>query len=65
MLDVLEGDSTLFMRRDEVEAAWAWIDAIIKGWDEHFQPPRQYAAGSNGPEQANSLLAGHGRHWYS
>ena len=64
LLDVLEGDSTLFMRRDEVEAAWAWIDPIIKGWEEHFQAPRHYAAGSNGPEQANSLLARHGSHWH-
>ena len=65
LLDVLEGDSTLFMRRDEVEAAWAWIDPIIKGWEEHFQAPRPYAAGSNGPEQANSLLAHQGRAWHS
>ncbi|MNP15016.1 Glucose-6-phosphate 1-dehydrogenase [compost metagenome] len=65
LLDVLEGDSTLFMRRDEVEAAWAWIDPIIKGCEEHFQAPRPYPAGSNGPEQANSLLARHGRHWHS
>ena len=64
LLDVLEGDSTLFMRRDEVEAAWAWTDPIIKGCEEHFQAPRPYPAGSSGPEQANSLLARHGRHWH-
>lgn len=64
LLDVLEGDSTLFMRRDEVEAAWAWVDPIIKGCEEHFQAPRPYPAGSFGPEQANSLLARHGRHWH-
>ena len=65
LLDVLAGDSTLFMRRDEVEAAWAWIDPILQGWEEHFQAPRPYPAGSNGPEQANSLLAHQGRHWHS
>lgn len=65
LLDIVEGDSTLFMRRDEVEAAWHWVDPVIKGWQEHFQAPRHYAAGSNGPEQAVSLLARHGRHWYS
>ncbi|MHA6198074.1 glucose-6-phosphate dehydrogenase [Pseudomonas wadenswilerensis] len=64
LLDVLDGDSTLFMRRDEVEAAWAWIDPILNGWQEHFQPPRPYHAGSNGPEQAHSLLARHGRSWH-
>lgn len=63
LLDVLDGDSTLFMRRDEVEAAWAWIDPILEGWQEHFQTPRPYPAGSNGPEQASSLLAHRGRHW--
>ena len=65
LLDVLEGDSTLFMRRDEVEAAWAWIDPILQGWEEHFQAPRPYSAGSNGPEQANSLLARNGHAWHS
>ncbi|MFV3404018.1 glucose-6-phosphate dehydrogenase [Pseudomonas sp. NY15463] len=64
LLDVLAGDSTLFMRRDEVEAAWAWIDPILQGWEAHFQAPRPYPAGSNGPEQANSLLARHGLTWH-
>ncbi len=52
LLDVIEGDSTLFMRRDEVEAAWAWVDPILKGWQEYYQGPRPYPAGRNGPEQA-------------
>ncbi|MDD2047161.1 glucose-6-phosphate dehydrogenase [Pseudomonas putida] len=64
LLDVLEGDSTLFMRRDEVEAAWAWIDPIVNGWQEHFQAPRPYPAGSNGPDQAHSLLARRGSAWH-
>ena len=63
LLDVIEGDSTLFMRRDEVEAAWQWIDPIIKGWQQHYQRPRPYAAGSNGPEQLQHLLERHGRKW--
>jgi glucose-6-phosphate 1-dehydrogenase len=65
LLDVLDGDSTLFMRRDEVEAAWAWIDPMLKGWEEHFQAPRPYHAGSNGPESANTLLTRQGRAWHS
>mgnify|MGYP003513721647 FL=1 len=64
LLDVIEGDSTLFMRRDEVEAAWRWVDPIIKGWQQSYQPPRPYPAGSNGPEQAQSLLQRTGREWY-
>ncbi len=64
LLDVSEGDSTLFMRRDEVEAAWAWVDPIISGWQECYQSPRPYPAGSNGPEQAQSLLELQGREWH-
>lgn len=63
LLDVIEGDSTLFMRRDEVEAAWAWIDPILKGWRDNYQDPRPYPAGSNGPEQASTLLELAGRTW--
>ncbi|MNJ57307.1 Glucose-6-phosphate 1-dehydrogenase [compost metagenome] len=64
LLDVIEGDSTLFMRRDEVEAAWQWIDPILQGWRQHYQSPRSYPAGSNGPEQAHSLLELNGREWH-
>ena len=63
LLDVIEGDSTLFMRRDEVEAAWSWVDPIIKGWHQHYQSPRPYPAGSDGPEQAGNLLERHERQW--
>ncbi|MOA31515.1 Glucose-6-phosphate 1-dehydrogenase [compost metagenome] len=51
------------MRRDEVEAAWRWVDPILAGWREHYQSPRPYAAGSNGPEQAQMLLERQGRRW--
>ncbi|TBV94250.1 glucose-6-phosphate 1-dehydrogenase [Azotobacter chroococcum] len=64
LLDVVEGDSTLFMRRDEVEAAWRWVDPIIGGWHAYYQRPRPYPAGSWGPEQAHSLLEQQGRHWH-
>ncbi|MCY1300604.1 Glucose-6-phosphate 1-dehydrogenase [compost metagenome] len=64
LLDVIEGDSTLFMRRDEVEAAWSWVDPILQGWYEYYQSPRPYPAGSSGPEQAHSLLERHGRAWH-
>lgn len=64
LLDVIEGDSTLFMRRDEVEAAWRWIDPILEGWQEYYQRPKPYPAGSNGPEQAASLLENSERRWH-
>jgi glucose-6-phosphate 1-dehydrogenase len=63
LLDVIDGDSTLFMRRDEVEAAWQWVDPILQGWHQHYQSPRPYPAGSDGPEQLQHLLERHGRHW--
>lgn len=64
LLDVIENDSTLFMRRDEVEAAWQWVDPILKGWQQHYQRPRPYPSGSTGPEQAHSLLEKHNRAWH-
>lgn len=64
LLDVIEGDSTLFMRRDEVEAAWAWVDPILDGWQQYYQSPRPYPAGRNGPEQADSLLERSGHQWF-
>ena len=63
LLDVIEGDSTLFMRRDEVDAAWQWVDPILEGWHQHYQRPRPYPAGSNGPEQAEALMEHH-RRWH-
>ena len=64
LLDVIEGDSTLFMRRDEVEAAWAWVDPILDGWQQYYQSARPYPAGRNGPEQADSLLERSGHQWF-
>ena len=64
LLDVIEGDSTLFMRRDEVEAAWNWVDPILCGWQSHYRKPRPYPAGTDGPEQAHQLIEHQGRQWW-
>lgn len=64
LLDVIQGDATLFMRRDEIEAAWRWVDPIIRGWREVYRSPKRYAAGSWGPEAADSLLERHGHVWF-
>ncbi|MEX1667514.1 glucose-6-phosphate dehydrogenase [Zhongshania guokunii] len=64
LLDVLEGDQTLFMRRDEVEACWAWVDSIISAWQEAGIKPKTYAAGSMGPNAALALPEKHGRSWH-
>jgi glucose-6-phosphate 1-dehydrogenase len=55
LLDLIEGDPTLFVRRDEVEAQWAWIDGIRAAWAEAGSTPRPYAAGTSGPEEATAL----------
>ena len=49
LLDVLEGNSALFVRRDEIDAAWKWIDGIVEGWRSTGQKPVPYAAGGTGP----------------
>src|SRR5262245_56825874 len=63
VMDVIRGDQTLFMRGDEVEAAWAWIDPILAAWDAAPRPPQLYDAGSSGPEDALRLMHIDGRRW--
>ena len=63
LLDVIRGNQTLFMRRDEVEAAWKWIDPIFEAWNETAQPVRGYTAGTWGPSQAIALIERDGRTW--
>jgi glucose-6-phosphate 1-dehydrogenase len=64
LMDVVRGDQTLFMRRDEVETAWQWIDPILAAWAESREPPRPYPAGSWGPSSAVALIEREGRTWY-
>lgn len=63
IMDVIRGNQTLFMRGDEVEAAWAWTDPIIKGWEGRGEKPQAYDPGSSGPEDALMLLHRDGRRW--
>lgn len=63
LMDVVRGNQTLFMRGDEVEAAWSWIDPIIEAWDSIGQPPDDYEPGSRGPVTAMEMLAKDGRRW--
>jgi glucose-6-phosphate 1-dehydrogenase len=64
LLDLIEGDPTLFVRRDEVEAQWAWIDRIRSAWGEKGMTPRQYAAGNWGPSAAIALAERDGISWH-
>jgi glucose-6-phosphate 1-dehydrogenase len=66
LLDVMLGDQTLFMRRDQIEAAWKIIDPITAVWDATSPPDfPDYPAGSWGPEEAQALIAKDGHTWFS
>jgi glucose-6-phosphate 1-dehydrogenase len=64
LLDLIEGDPTLFVRRDEVEAQWMWIDRIRAAWAEKGITPRPYAAGTWGPSAAIALTERDGISWH-
>ncbi len=63
IMDVIRGNQTLFMRGDEVEAAWAWTDPLIEGWEARGDKPQGYDPGSSGPEDALMLMHRDGRRW--
>jgi glucose-6-phosphate 1-dehydrogenase len=64
LLDLIEGDQTLFVRRDEVEAQWEWIDAIRAGWGTDGLTPKSYTAGAWGPSAAIALAERDGVTWH-
>ncbi len=64
LMDVVRGNTTLFMRRDEVEAAWSWIDPAIREWEKSADTPKPYVAGSWGPSAATALIERDGRTWH-
>jgi glucose-6-phosphate 1-dehydrogenase len=64
LLDVIRGNQTLFMRRDELEAAWMWVDPIREAWERSSEPPQPYTAGTWGPSGAIALIERDGRTWY-
>ena len=64
LMDVIKGRLTHFMRRDELEAAWAWVDPILAGWVELDDKPRPYSAGSWGPAASSALMARDELSWF-
>lgn len=64
MLDAVRGDPILFIRRDEVEAAWTWLAPLMKAWAEKQSPMTQYKAGSWGPDEARLMLQRHNAQWH-
>ncbi|MDH4124374.1 MAG: glucose-6-phosphate dehydrogenase [Gammaproteobacteria bacterium] len=65
LMEVLRGNPALFMRRDEVDAAWEFVDGIIAGWARSRQKVESYVAGSWGPSAASLLLDRDGRAWHA
>jgi glucose-6-phosphate 1-dehydrogenase len=63
-LDIIRGDATLFVRRDEVEAAWTWADGILNAWQEANEKPKAYPAGSWGPSASFALTERYGHTWH-
>ncbi|MCA3264322.1 MAG: glucose-6-phosphate dehydrogenase [Telmatospirillum sp.] len=64
LMDVVRGNPTLFMRRDEVEAAWSWIGPAILAWERGSEAPKSYVAGGWGPAAATALIERDGRTWH-
>jgi glucose-6-phosphate 1-dehydrogenase len=65
LLDVCMGEPTLFIRTDEVEASWRFVDSIRTAWDHSGLPAmEQYAPGSWGPQQARRLFDDPYAHWF-
>src|SRR5271170_818809 len=64
LMDTVKGNLTLFMRRDELDAAWAWIDPIRDGWRRFDEGPKIYIAGSWGPAASSAMLARDGFAWH-
>ena len=63
LLEAMQANQTLFIRRDEVEQAWTWIDSIQEAWRALHEPPKPYPAGSWGPVPSVALLSRDGREW--
>jgi glucose-6-phosphate 1-dehydrogenase len=64
LLEALNNKPTLFVRRDEAETAWTWIDEVVAGWKRNGAEPTPYAAGSWGPAGAFALTERDGHSWY-
>ncbi len=65
ILDAVAANPSLFIHRDEVDHAWAWIDPIIEAWQRSDDTPHLYRAGSWGPPESDELLAEDGFSWFN
>ena len=63
LIEVMRGDTALFMHREEVESAWRWVDGIIDSWEAASMPVQTYVAGTWGPADSVKLMDRDGREW--
>ena len=63
LLDAIRGRLTLFVRRDEQEAAWRWVEPILDSWEASEDRPKAYTSGSWGPAASSALLSRDGLAW--
>tara|TARA_B100001939_G_scaffold319087_1_gene307000 strand:+ start:431 stop:1888 length:1458 start_codon:yes stop_codon:yes gene_type:complete len=63
LLDVIKGNQALFVRKDEIEASWEWIDSITKLWSSEAIPMDEYSAGSWGPSSSELMLSKENKKW--
>ncbi|WP_373976232.1 glucose-6-phosphate dehydrogenase [Chitinibacter sp. SCUT-21] len=64
LMDVIKGDLSLFVRRDEQRAAWRWVEPIIDSWENSSEGPKTYTAGTWGPAASSALLSRDGLCWH-
>ena len=64
LMDVVRGRLALFVRRDELEAAWRWIEPILAGWEKMHEAPKPYTAGTWGPAASSALVGREGAIWH-
>ncbi len=65
LMDIVRGNLSLFMRREEVEAAWQWVDGLIAAWEQADVPMHTYTAGvEDGPVEAKMMMRGDDREWW-
>ncbi|TJZ65164.1 glucose-6-phosphate dehydrogenase [Chitiniphilus eburneus] len=64
LMDVIRGDLSLFVRRDEQRAAWKWVEPILDTWENSLDAPKPYTAGTWGPAASSALLSREGMSWH-
>lgn len=65
LLEAMRGIQALFVRRDEVEESWKWVDHIIEAWNSNNDAPKPYQAGTWGPDSSIEMMTRDGRSWHN